>query len=350
MAESTRRVTRYILIAIALIAVAVILWKISVVIVIGFGGVVGAALFRGIAIPLGKRTGLAERWSLSIVLVLFLCLLGLLAWLFGHQAASQLVAMRELMPTSLQKIIANLERSTLGHMVVDRVKDALGGSKFVDNLNLVAGTAITGVADLLLIFFLAIYLAFDPLEYLNGFLRLLPPAQRPKVETALVDAGRALKQWLLAQLAGMVVIGLLVGAGLSILGVPLAFILGLFAGLLEFVPVVGAILFTIPGVLVAFTVSPEKAFYVLLFYVGIQQLESNVIIPLLQRWAVRLPAAITLVSVVIGGILLGGPGIVFATPLAVVVLTLVKHLYVEDTLEHVRAKPVAAPRIGARGR
>jgi predicted PurR-regulated permease PerM len=77
----------------------------------------------------------------------------------------------------------------------------------------------------------------------------------------------------------------------------------------------------------------------LLIYVGVQQLESNVVIPLFQRWAVRLPPAITLLSVVIGGILLGAPGVVFATPLAVVVMTLVKHLYVEDMLEHHRRKP-----------
>jgi predicted PurR-regulated permease PerM len=84
------------------------------------------------------------------------------------------------------------------------------------------------------------------------------------------------------------------------------------------------------------------AFYVLLAYLGVQQLESNIIIPLLQRWAVRLPPALTLIAVVVGGILLSAPGLVFASPLAVVVMTLVKKLYVEETLEHATPKAVGA--------
>jgi predicted PurR-regulated permease PerM len=109
--------------------------------------------------------------------------------------------------------------------------------------------------------------------------------------------------------------------------------LGLLAGLLEFVPVIGPIVSAIPGLLLAFTQGPQTAVYALILYVAVQQIESNVLTPLIQRWAVELPPVLALLSIVAGGLLFGVLGVIFATPMAVVVMTLVKHLYVEDTLE-----------------
>jgi len=71
-------------------------------------------------------------------------------------------------------------------------------------------------------------------------------------------------------------------------------------------------------------------------------LESNVIIPLLQRWAVEMPPVVGLLAVLAAGILLGPGGIIFAAPLAVVTMELVKQLYVEDTLEHSASRPSAS--------
>ncbi|HEY4248660.1 MAG TPA: AI-2E family transporter [Lacunisphaera sp.] len=339
MAENKNGV-RYILIALCLVALAVILWKISGVVTVAFGGIVGAAVLRGLALPLSRRTKLSEGWSITIVLIGLIVIFGLTGYLFGQQIADQTTQLERLVPQAVRDITTSLQKSKLGSTLVERVKQSADDSSVLSHLGLAAGALVGGIADALLIFFLSVYFAYNPREYLDGFLRLVPPRYRRRVESALVDSGEALLKWLLAQLSAMVVIGLLVGTGMAFLGLPLALLLGVVAGLLEFIPVVGALLFTIPGVLVAFTQGPETALYALLIYVGVQQLESNVVIPLFQRWAVRLPPAITLLSVVIGGILLSAPGVVFATPLTVVVMTLVKHLYVEDMLEHQRRKPV----------
>jgi predicted PurR-regulated permease PerM len=330
----TRRVAHSVLIAIALIALAVIVWKLSEVITVTFGGIVGAAVLRGLALPIARRTGWSERWCLALVLLGLLIILGGLGWLFGQQVADQAAEMERLLPEATRKLAGTLDQSDAGRAVVRMIKDTAGDSKTLLNVGLAAGGVLAVAADLVLVFFLSIYFAANPVEYVNGFLRLLPPAQRTHVKAALFEAGNALRKWLLAQLMAMVVIGILVGSVMAILGVPLALLLGAIAFVLEFIPVVGAVLFTIPGVLVAFTHGPTIALYVFLAYLALQQLESNIIIPLLQRWAVRLPPALTLLSVVIGGLLLGVPGVVFATPLAVVAMTLVKTLYVEDTLEH----------------
>ena len=339
MREATR-VTRAILIAISLVALAVIVWKLSVVVTVAFGGVIGATLLRGLALPLGRRTGLAERWSLVLTIIGLFALVSALSWLFGQQAAEQIAEMQQLIPQAIDRLRTVLRSSGDGSAVIDSIKKVSTDSKTISSVGLAAGAVVLGIGDIVLVFFLSIYFAFSPREYLDGLLRLLPPIRRPQVKTVLMTAGDALRKWLLAQLAAMVVIGLLVGVSMGLLRVPLALLLGALAFVFEFVPVIGPIVFTIPGVLVAFTQGPAKAFYVLLVYIGVQQLESNIILPLLQRWAARLPPAVTLLSVVVGGILLGPTGVIVATPLAVVAMTLVEHLYVENTLEH-HPEPVA---------
>jgi predicted PurR-regulated permease PerM len=142
----------------------------------------------------------------------------------------------------------------------------------------------------------------------------------------------------------MVAVGVMTGIGLALLRVPLSLSLGLLAGLFEFVPVVGPIAAAVPGVLLAFAAGPQTAFYVLVLYVVVQQIESNILTPLIQRWAVELPPVIALLSIVACGLLFGPMGVIFATPMAVVVMAMVQHLYVEDTLENGRAEPKRANR------
>jgi predicted PurR-regulated permease PerM len=343
--RTTTPTTRYILVAIGLVALAVLIWKISYVVPIAFGGIVGAAALRGLARPLRRWTRLGERWSLAIVLLMLLAIAGALVLGFGRQVSDEVSEMQRLLPSSVARLEESLQQFTLGRSLVDSVRRLPYDSHLASNVGLAAGAIAGALADAMLILFLSVYFAFTPGDYLEGALRLFPPGRRHQIKEALLDAGEALLRWLLAQLAAMLIIGTLVGIALGLLGVPLALLLAVVAGLLEFIPVVGPILFTIPGVLIAFTRSPTEALYVLLAYIAVQQVEGNLVIPLLQGWAVRLPAAITLLSVVIGGILFGVPGVVFATPLAVVAMTLVKHLYVEDTLE--KPKPPSAAEIVA---
>jgi predicted PurR-regulated permease PerM len=254
--------------------------------------------------------------------------------------------MQRILPESAQKIRDWLESSTAGKTLVDSLKNTAGDSKTIQNVGSAAGSLVTAVAAVVLVFFLSIYFSLDPLEYLEGALRVFPPSSRPRVRLALENAGEALRKWLIAQLVAMVIVGVLVGVSLALLGVPLALLLGTLAALLEFIPVVGPVLFTIPGLLVAFTKGPAVALYALLAYLVVQQLESNVIIPLLQRWALRLPPVISLLSVLAGGLLFGPMGVVIATPMAVVVIELVKRLYVEETIEHPPRKDDALPSAG----
>jgi predicted PurR-regulated permease PerM len=98
------------------------------------------------------------------------------------------------------------------------------------------------------------------------------------------------------------------------------------------VPIVGPVVSATPALLIALTDSWETALWTLLLYVGIQQVESNLIMPLVQRRVVELPPAVTLFAVVAFGLLFGSLGVLFATPLAVVIFVAVKKLWVRETL------------------
>jgi predicted PurR-regulated permease PerM len=338
-------ITRQIIIAISLLALAVVMWRVADVLVVGFGGVVFAAMLRALALPLARKTGWHERWAvLAVVLTI---VIGGLGWLFGQQATDQATELKQQLPAAAHKLVGVIERTDVGKAVVSTVRDSMADSKTLSNVGVAATAIVAGVANILLVLFLGVYFAVDPRLYRAGALRLLPPHHRGRVGRALDDAGEALQKWLVGQAIAMVTVGVLVGVGLAIAGVPLAFALGVLAALLEFVPVVGPILFSIPGLLLAFSKGPHVAFYALIVYVVVQQLEGNVLIPIIQRWAVRLPPVLGLLAVVAGGLLLGMTGVVFATPLAVVLMRLVQHLYVEEALENGSGPPAQKVRAAA---
>jgi predicted PurR-regulated permease PerM len=324
----------YILVTIALLALGIALWRLSHVLIITFGGILIATLLRALARPLRRFRKLSDHGRVAVALIALTVILIAVGWIFGHQVGKESDELRRLLPQQLQHLADTLNQSDLGRTVVHSVQQRMRESKGFDGLGAAAMAAMGGALDALLIGFIGIYFAFDPEFYLDGALRVLPVARRPEVRLAMIEAGEALSKWLLAQLAAMVIIGILAGSVLATLGVPLALVLGALAGVLEFIPVIGPFLFGIPGILVAFSRGPRLALYTMVAYIVVQQLESNLIVPLLQRWAVQLPPVVSLLAVVVAGILLGPAGIVFAAPLAVVTIALVKHLYVEDVLEH----------------
>jgi predicted PurR-regulated permease PerM len=130
----------------------------------------------------------------------------------------------------------------------------------------------------------------------------------------------------------MVVLGTQITIGLWLLGIPMAFALGLLSAVLTFVPYVGPIIATVPAVLVALSVSSTKAFYVLLLCIAVQNIEGYLITPAIHQKAVSLPAGLTVAFQVFMALVAGPLGIIVATPLLAVVFVLVRRLYVEDVL------------------
>ena len=146
--------------------------------------------------------------------------------------------------------------------------------------------------------------------------------------------GTTLRAWLLGQLISMFLVGFVVTTGLLLIGIPLALLLGILAGLFEFIPIVGPVAAFIPAALIALSQGSQALLWVVLLYLFLQQLEGNVIMPMVQRRAVHLPPALTITALFVGEASFGLLGMLVATPLLAVTVVAVKMLYLNEVLDH----------------
>jgi predicted PurR-regulated permease PerM len=193
-------------------------------------------------------------------------------------------------------------------------------------------STIAALAGLLLIIFMAIYIAADPDLYHGGLIALFPRRHRRRAGEIFSAIADILRKWLVTQLIAMATIGAVTTVALLIFRVKAAFALGVLAGLLEFVPTVGPILSAIPAIAMAFLDSPEKALTVALIYVGIQFIENHLLIPLLMKGGMDLPPALTILAQALMALLFGFLGLMCAVPLLAACMVGVKMLYVERVL------------------
>src|SRR5688572_2011755 len=184
-------------------------------------------------------------------------------------------------------------------------------------------------AGIILIVFLAIYIAAEPDVYHGGLMHLFPHHARKRAGEVLSAMATVLRKWLVTQLIAMLVIGTITTVILLLLDVKAAFALGALAGLLEFVPTIGPLLSAIPAVAMGFLDSPDKALAVAIAYGAIQFLENHLLIPLLMKGGVNIPPALTVVSQALMAMLFGFLGLMVAVPLLAAILVPVKMLYVE---------------------
>ncbi|MEO6576443.1 MAG: AI-2E family transporter, partial [Polyangiaceae bacterium] len=169
--------------------------------------------------------------------------------------------------------------------------------------------------------------------YTSGLLALVPPASRPRAEEVLTHAGATLTRWLVGRVVAMIFVGVAATIGLYFLHVPLAFGLGVLAGLLAFVEYVGAIASAVAPMLLALASSGVTgAVSVAVLFTGVHIVEGYLLTPALARKAVHFPPAFTLGTQVLFGAIFGVLGLTFATPTCVLIATLVQMLYLEDVL------------------
>ena len=320
-------------VACAVVLTFVLCWQLREVVLLAFGGIVLAVIIRALAQPLIRRAHFRERWAITTVVLTLIAVTVGISWMFGSQVTAQIRDLEERLPRAIEQVRAWSETNPVANFIRERATSMTEGNEWLKNAPAIAAASVASIGHAFLMLFLGIYLAANPRLYTDGLVRLFPVPHRPKIKAAVGEAGAGLRKWLLGQLVSMTTVGLLTGLGLWAVGAPLPLALGLMAGLLEFIPVIGPIIAIVPGVLVAFTEGPQIALYAAIVYLVVQQLEGSVIMPLAQRWAVELPPALGLVAVVSFSLLFGFLGILFGSPLAVVVMILVQQLYLKHGLE-----------------
>jgi predicted PurR-regulated permease PerM len=345
MASKTNTTTEFVkkvLIVVGIILAAVLLtlfvyYAIDVVLLF-FGAVLLAIFLRGLADLVNRYTRLSEGAAVLLVsLLLILILAGAIA-LLAPSVAEQFRHLQQELPKSAKKVGDFISQYSWGKTLIAQLPgfdDIMAKIEFSNLLSRVGGyfsSTVGAVGNFFVMILLAIYLASEPKFYADGFTKLFPIETRGRVSEILGEIGTTLSWWLIGKTLSMLFIGVLTWIGLSILGVPLALTLGLIAGLLSFIPNFGPILSAVPAILLAFIESPVSAVYVAILFIVVQLIESNLVTPYIERQTVELPPALTVFAQLSLGVIIGGVGLILATPILAFIVVLVQSVYIEEVL------------------
>ena len=199
------------------------------------------------------------------------------------------------------------------------------------NALLFTGKLFSGIFSFLAILVISFYLMLERERIKKEFTSLFPKETEAKVVTIISQIENKLGSWLRGQVILSFVIGLSTWVALTILGLPFALPLALLSGILEIVPTIGPIISAIPAIIVALTISPALAITVIVFYILIQMLENNLLVPKIMQKAVGLNPIIIIIGVMVGAKLMGVLGALLSVPFITMILVLFKNLKTQNS-------------------
>lgn len=198
---------------------------------------------------------------------------------------------------------------------------------------------------------LAFYLLIDLPRLQDVVEGLVPERVRPDVTLVADRLNHAIGGFFRGQLVVAVLVGMLVSVGLALIDLPFWLLVGMIAGFSNIVPLIGPWVGAVPAVVIALTTRDlSTAMWVVVIMAGVQQLESQLISPLVMNRAVKVHPAAVLLTLVAGGSLFGLPGLILAVPVVAAVKILAGHLWrrlvLSQSIEELGARAVVAAPVG----
>jgi predicted PurR-regulated permease PerM len=286
-----------------------------------FAGVVFAALLDGGVRLLGRVLPIGRGWRLLIVVLLtFAFLVGTFV-LTGVQVTEQVTQLRSTLESQANRFTGYLTSQGLMPGASDVngiVKQALGS---VGRVTSWVGSAIGAITSMFMILILGLFIAMDPGTYSRGLQWMVPLDLRPEFARTLVKMGATLRRLLAGRLLGMAVEGVASGIALAVGGVPMAMLLGIIAGILAFIPNVGAIVTGVLMVAVGFSAGVDTGYWAIGTYLVVQTIDGYVIVPMVAKRTVDLPPALTLGAQILASALFGILGLALADPMTAMLKT-----------------------------
>jgi predicted PurR-regulated permease PerM len=339
-----RRVFRGSVIVLATVAGAYVLWQLVDLLLLLFACALVSLILLTITNALRQRIPLPFGVALTITVLAMLALISSAFIFFGSTLQSEFAELAAQLPAAWEALQLRLRASPVGTAILVKAEELAPSGQAIVNAATTALATIGGaLSGLVIVLVGGLYLAAQPTLYSGGLLRMIPSRARgPAAETLDVIAV-SLRNWLKGQALGMVFVGLGTGLGLWLVGVPAAWAIGLVAGLAEFVPYAGILLAALPAVVLSFGQDTSTGLWTVGVLIAVQQLQGNLVMPLLQNKMVDLPPAITIFGIIAAGILFGVPGVLLATPLTIVALVLVRRLYLHEDRHDVLASSGSPP-------
>lgn len=298
-----------------------------------FASLLFATSLRGLAEWLSAKLRWQVKYTLA-ALIVGMIVVSALSWIL---IVPGLVDQGHELVAALQSAYADMRTryadTTLGRVVFSETSAVSNPMQYAGHAAGILASAVGMIGTALFVAFVTVYFASAPEVYRRGLLQLVPMKRRARGANVLDETSRVLRRWMLGRLVSMTVVGLVTWAGLAIFGVPMAFALGLLAGVLGFVPNIGPIASAVPALLIAATMGLPSVAYVGGLYLAINLVDGYVLTPMIEKRSTATPPALVLIAQLVFGALWGVLGLTLATPLLAVIVVLVHKLYVEDTLE-----------------
>lgn len=342
--DERRFIRRCVIVALIVIATVVVLgfiWAAVHALMLVFAALLVAIGLDGLAQLINRRTGLSRHAAVMIIAALLALLLGSALTIGSMNVASQAPALRGQVVQSIDQISNRLENYQFAQQFLDGTSNASSseathssslGEQLTSELSGAVSVTLSTLTDLFVIVIIGLYLALQPGLYRGGLLRLFPPSQHRRAEDIAAETAIAVRRWLIGRVTSMLMVAFAGSLGLWVYGVPFPLLLGVMAGLLTFIPYLGALVSAVPALLVAALQGVDAVLYVGALYLSLHVVEGYVLAPLIQKRAVSIAPGFLLSAQVLGGATAGIFGIALATPIALVAAVIIQLGYVRDVM------------------
>ncbi len=315
---------------ISLILVFLLLFKaLFSILLLVLAGTLMAIYFHGCARLLKKYLHLPRKLSVLFSVLLNVILLVGFFWFVGARLNQQISQLSDTLPRTINNAKDWMKQYPAGEKVLNYLNASGDSVKTLSVVKQFFSSSFGILSDSYIILLLGLFFTAGPLIYKKGIIKLLPSKAKDQGENLLEELHKVLKNWIKGQLFGFVFIALLTGLGLWIIGMPLILTLALVAGLMNFIPNFGPIIALVPAFLLALMQGSTTALIVVCLYTGIQIVQSAVTQPLIQKKMVNMPPALIIFGQVAMGLLGGFWGILLATPVIAILMTVIDKLYVQ---------------------
>ena len=329
-------------------------WHFAATLLLIFTGMLLGVGLNALTNALGRYVGLPHPLRLAIVCLVLAALLAGVAYLGGTTIAEQASALSNTIKSQLTNVKAFLESHGIDTSFFDignvsssgaappasetapsastphaalpgaGALASSGGAIVSQTFKLLLGT-ISAVGNFFIVLFLGLAFAAQPGIYREGLLFIAPAKHRARATIIIDRISETLERWLIAQIIVMLAVGVVTWIGLAIIGIPGSFILGIQAGLLAFIPTLGAIIGGTIVVLASIASGWIATLSAFILFLGVHAMESYVLTPTLQRQALDIPPATLFAFQILLGVVFGIWGLALALPLVAVAKVLIDY-------------------------
>jgi predicted PurR-regulated permease PerM len=334
-------------------------WSFAATLFLIFAGVLLGVALNAMTTMLGHLVRLPHALRLTIVCLVLASLLSGVVFLGGSTIAQQATVLSDTIKSQLVNVKAFLEKNGIDTSYFDLGSPGAaatsttsstpatpsaptthnlpsagalassGGAIVSQTLKLLLGT-LSVVGNFFIVLFLGLTFAAQPSVYRKGLLYMMPARHRARATVIVDRIGETLERWLIAQIITMFAVFLVTWIGLALIGIQSSFILGIQAGLLAFIPTVGALVAGLIVVLASLASGWVAAASALVLFVGVHALESYVLTPIIQRQALDIPPATLFGFQILLGVVFGIWGLALALPLMAIAKVMIDYFKAEE--------------------